>query len=105
MIVNQSQAEDTQIARIIMEQLGGHSKVCMMLGATTHLAPYGVALHIKAKATNGADLIRITLTPRDDYKVTFLKFSTGETISEFDGIYCDGLPETIEEETGLRLTL
>ncbi|MDL2216366.1 hypothetical protein LJB81_01370 [Desulfovibrio sp. OttesenSCG-928-M14] len=61
---------------------------------------------------DGINLVRITLTPLDVYRLTFSKVSHdhnqglhAETVCEHDFIYADGLEDTLGEVTGLATRL
>lgn len=104
--IEMSEAE--QIARTILEQLGGN-KFRVMTGAKNF--SFGTSdLTFKLPIGNAA-ACRIELTSMDDYTVTFFKREQLRTIvknggptilSKHDGVYVESLRELFERVTGLR---
>lgn len=97
-----------QVARTILEQLGGRRFVAMT-GASNFLASAS-ALSFRLPsyfARNGINAVRITLLPSDTYRVEFSKIRATKfvPVSTHDGIYCDALPALFSAETGLVTTL
>jgi len=101
---------DLQVARTILEQLGGGKFIAMtgarhIVGSETDLSftlPGGGGF-----CKDGINLVRIALTPADTYTVTFSRRRgrTVETVSEFTDIYFDQLQSVFESATGLRTSL
>lgn len=92
------------IAETILEQLGGR-KFCVMTGAK-HLMSYDNGLQIKLPsnfATDGINVVRISLTPSDEYSIEFGKLCglNYKVLRTVDGIYCDMLQEVFTRYTGL----
>lgn len=98
-----------QIAKTILQQMGGLNKIAAMTGAYNFL--YGDRYVSWAWPARGKKPNRITikLTRADDYNIEFSRYSkkhmTVTTTHEFKGIYFDQLAEIFEETTGLRLSL
>jgi len=97
-----------QVAKTILEQIGGNRFVAMT-GARNLLAgPNFLAFKLPSYfARNGINAVRITLTPDDLYRVEFSKVRAMKVtpISVHDGIYCDGLAPLFTAETGLDTRL
>lgn len=95
-----------QIANTILEQLGGN-RFRAMTGATNFIGGENY-LQMKLKPNNSkANLLKITLTPSDDYTLEFLRFRNLDVkpVKTIEGIYCDQLQETFTRETGLLTRL
>ena len=97
-----------QVAATILEQLGGH-KLIAMTGAHSFTTD-GDSLTFKLPSTttkNRIKAVNITLTPMDDYKVTFyaMRGCNVRVVAEHQGIYCDQLQTIFEDETGLLTSL
>ncbi len=97
---------DNTTASIILEQLGG-KRFSMMTGAKNFVTN-GNDLTFSLPGAggfckNGINRVSIELTPADLYNVKFyrLRGSKLVTVSEHTDIYCDGLRELFERETGL----
>lgn len=100
----------TQIARTILNQLGGH-RFTVMTGAKDFLADGPVLIFSIPKAKNGINKVRITLEPSDTYKLEFMRMRRQggipvvDTIAKTDDIYCDVLQEVFTRYTGLEVSL
>lgn len=96
---------DQQVARTILEQLGGpgfRAMIGMKLPAVS--SANGVGFAFKAKARNRINAVRITLTPMDTYTVEFLHASAHmppRIVTTREDIYCDSLVDVFESVTGL----
>lgn len=93
-----------EIAKTILEQLGGAGRLKMMTGANNFTAvKNGVTFSIKNRKVN---YIKITLNSRDLYDVYFYKLAVGKLklLSEHNDIYFDELIPLFEKETGMYLT-
>jgi len=98
------------IAQMILEQLGGN-RFALMTGANKFLGSAN-ALSFSLPGgggfcKNGINRVYIELTPADEYAVKFYRLRGAKlvTISEHTGIYCDGLRELFERETGLATSM
>ena len=94
------------IARTILDQLGGQSKLVAFTGAYNFfLIKNGIAFKIKNRKVN---YIQITLNGKDLYDINFLRVSftknTSKTISSFEDVYFDSLIPIFEKETGMYLS-
>jgi len=92
------------VAETILAQLGGR-KFTTMTGAK-HFIGDGNSLTLRLPsrfAKNGINVVKITLTPADEYDIVFSKlWGTKLTfVSECKGVYCDQLQEIFTEHTGL----
>ena len=86
----------------IFRQLGGNRFAFMVGLKNLSYNDSAIYFDIGRGAKNGINMVKIELTPMDDYTVTFyrkwgMKFSV---IKEFRGIYCDNLVEIFEGNTG-----
>ena len=96
-----------EVASTIRMQLGGSGKLSAMISAKNWMA-YKSGLGFKFSGCRKWDHIRITLNSMDTYDIKFYRVvsTTGQLKEKnINGIYCDGLKETIERETGLYLSL
>ena len=103
---------DPQIAATILQQLGGMSRLNIMIGAKNFI-DIGNGLKFKiGRNAERVNLIDITLNGLDLYDVRLMNFSMRrdpaemvQTISEADGVYWDQLRGVIERGTGMALSL
>lgn len=97
-----------QIAKTILEQLGGRRFVAMT-GAKNFLGgERTLSFRLPSYfARSGINAIRITLQPSDTYTVEFSRVRGVKfvPVSTHEGIYCDALPALFTAETGLLTTL
>ena len=94
------------VAETILKQLGGR-RFAVMTGANNFIDG-GDSLSMKLKRNqSGANYLRITLTPADEYKMEFIKANVKgmKTIKEFDGVFCDQLQNFFTEVTGMYTRL
>jgi hypothetical protein len=94
------------IARTILDQLGGQSKLVAFTGAYHFfIIKNGIAFKIKNRKVN---YIQITLNSKDLYDINFLRVSftknTSKTISSYEDVYFDSLIPIFEKETGMYLS-
>lgn len=99
---------DKTVAVEILKQLGGN-RFLVMTGARGLVAmENGMGFKLPSfKAKQGINYVKIILNVMDTYDVTFYKvrgFDLTE-ISNYEGIYNDGLVELFEGETGLYTSL
>lgn len=107
----EQKARHQQIAETILEQLGGN-KFRAMTGAR-NCAFSGPALEFALPARfakNGINFVRIELTARDDYTMSFWKLSRSartepKKIAEVDMLYYDMLQDVFTMHTGLDTRL
>ncbi len=96
------------IANEILDQLGGKSLINAMLGVERILTiENGVSVTFKVEAAKKINTFEITLNSRDLYDVKYLKVtpSKREEISSEQGLYCDMLVKSIEEELQCALRM
>ena len=94
-----------QIAKIIMQQIGGH-KFCCMVGAKNIYAIENGVVFKFMRNRSGFNYLRIKLNAMDTYDLEFLRYRAGkETKKEFKDIYCDQLEELFKDFTGLNTRL
>ena len=97
---------ESQIAKTIMQQMGGRLKT--MLGAKNIRAlPSGLAFSWPNRKRSKGNYIEIVLTGRDDYDMEFFNLSKHDkkSVKKFQGVYADQLISTFEEHTGWRLRM
>jgi hypothetical protein len=100
----------SQVAQTILAQLGGAGKLRMLAGAkTVILVPNGVEIHIP-RSPKGVFIIRIVLTGKDLYDLTFFGAMNSKTLtrkikSTQNDVYNEELISTVEQHTGLFLSL
>lgn len=100
-------SNDRTIAYTILSQLGGN-RFCAMIGVSSNSTiPGGLLTAFKARATNKANRVKITLRGDDTYEVMFLRVwgSTTTIISTFENVYAEALVQLFETETGLATHL
>lgn len=99
-----------EIALIIAQQMGGTGRLKLFTGAYNFAAiENGLMFRMPGKgfARDSINVVRVKLTPRDEYDMEFLRLR-GTTLKEvraYRGVYCDQLVELFEEATGLYLSL
>jgi len=97
------------IAQTILDQLGGTTKLKVMTGAHSFVAgERDVTFQFGRKSPkNQIKYVKIILTPDDLYTVKFYQYKKFQAIEilEIAGLYADMLKPTIENETGLFLSL
>ena len=104
-----------EVANAILAQLGGAGRLKAMIGAHCFVGSdqdRDVEIWFKARASNGANRVRVQLHPNDTYNVEFVRVRRGR-----DGlpvrsivhtsylVYAEDLRPIFEAETGLRLSL
>lgn len=97
-----------EVAQTILEQLGGN-KFRVMTGAKQFVGSDN-ALTFKLPsnfARHSINCVRVTLSTQDDYTVEFMRIrgTNVHEVAKYDGIYCEGLKELFEEQTGLYTRL
>lgn len=101
---------DNGVANTILQQLGGR-KFIVMTGAKDFLGNENSLMfglpRTRDFVKNGINKVRITLEPRDTYKVEFFKLRgvNIKTVAETSGIYADVLQRTFTAYTGLDTRL
>ena len=100
---------DQEIAQIIAAQMGGLKRLLVFTGAHSFTTiPNGLAFRIPGKglAKDSINLIRVELTPMDDYVMTFSRVRGGtvKEVARHEGVYCDMLVDLFESTTGLYLS-
>lgn len=96
-----------QVAKIILEQLGG-SKFVAMTGAKSLMSSGdergALSFKLPARfAKDGINYVKVTLTNSDDYTMTFGKVHglNYKVLRTHCGVYADNLREVFSEFTGL----
>lgn len=96
-----------QIARIILEQLGG-SRFLAMTGAK-NLMHGDATLSMHIPLSNGINRVSITLDIDDTYRVTFSKYNARKMdvtiVHTQSTVYNDQLQELFTNQTGLATRL
>jgi hypothetical protein len=96
------------VAKIILEQMGGKRRLQGFLGATQFnllQSPDGVGIKWPNKKRSLGNYVRITLTPQDTYDMEFQNVSTRgvKTVKTYKGLFFDMLVSTFEGHTGWYL--
>lgn len=97
--------DDIEIAKIILQQLGGQGRLVVMTGAYNFVAiRNGVSFKIKNRSVN---YVEIKLNGKDLYDVKFGRIAVGKmkVKSEHNDVYFDELIPLFEKETGMYLRL
>lgn len=99
-----------QVARTILEQLGGNRFVAMT-GARNFLGiEKGLSFQLPGgggRVKAGVNNVQVILAADDTYKMYFSRRrgSSFKTVASHEGIYCDQLQEIFTKETGLYTSL
>ncbi len=98
-------AEGGEIARTILQQLGGAGRLTAMTGAYNFI-DRGNGLSFKIK-NQRANYIKITLNGKDlyDVEVGRIRGNTYKVVKQGNDLYFDQLKPFIEEATGMYLSL
>ena len=93
-------------ASIILAQLGGPSRLRVMIGARDFLdCGDALTFRFSARSLRGINRVKVRLAGDDTYTVTLYKGRLAEQVADSTGVYADGLREAIEHHTGLALSL
>jgi hypothetical protein len=89
--------------------MGGLRRLHVFTGAHSFTAiNNGLMFRIPGKgfAKDSINLVTVTLTPMDEYIMTFSRVRGGtvKEIRRYEGVYCDMLMDLFEEATGLYLS-
>lgn len=96
-----------QVAKTIGEQLGGLNRVIAMTGAKNFVGGENSLQFKLPRGMTKVSCVRIVLTPADTYTVEFYK-GYGLNLAQWrvvEDVYADALKRTVEENTGLKLSL
>lgn len=110
-IVEHRLSESNQIAKTIVQQLGGSGKIFAMLGKKTQMVSFPNALGMKFsnRKTSRGNYVKITLRPDDTYDMEFSSVTKGglsvKKVKMYSGVMFDQLRPIFEKQTGLRLKL
>jgi len=106
-----------QVANTIFEQLGGTSRLNLMIGAklftalTTDDTPHGGASfrfpRVKSERLGWVNHFQVTLNVLDEYEIrfTYIHGSNCDVLLEQGGVYAEDLLRIFEGYTGLTLTM
>lgn len=96
---------DTQIAKIILEQLGGNKFVAMTGAKNFVVGPE--CLYFQIPKTNGITQVTITLDVNDTYRMEFstVRKFVPIILSTHSNVYADQLQSIFTEQTGLATRL
>jgi hypothetical protein len=96
-----------QIAKTIMEQMGGRRGMAMIGAKNLVSLPRGFAFMWPNRQRSKGNYVEITLTGRDDYDMEFFNVSMRgkKPVKKFRGIYADQLIPTFEGQTGWYLRM
>ena len=99
-----------QVAQTILNQMGGN-RIGAFIGVKNFVAfPDALQVRFTAKAANGANMLKVTLTPNDTYKMEFIRarksrgVDTFKAIDTYDEVYATQLVAIFERLTGLYLS-
>jgi hypothetical protein len=102
-----------EVANEILRQLGGRQFLALTGARNLVGGDNSLSMQVSASAQvplkNRCTHVRITLDSSDTYTVEFMKFSR-KTLeftecSKHEMVYCDGLQDLFEAQTGLYVTL
>lgn len=98
---------ESQIAKTIMQQMGGR-RAMMMIGAKNLTSlDRGLAFSWPNRQRSRGNYVEITLTGRDDYDMEFFNVSKKgkKSVKRFPGLYFDQLVPTFEGHTGWYMSM
>ncbi len=98
----------SEIANIILKQMGGSGRLNAIVGATNFFSiKEGNGLSFRFKGSRIANYVEIVLNSLDTYTVRFVKIhgTTVKDVKTVPIVYADGLKELFEQTTKLYLTL
>jgi len=114
-MANVNENRQTELAKTILEQLGGGGRLRAMLGVKSFVAleskagfEGGLMFNFPNKIRSKANGVQIQYSYDDLYSITFWRInprSAGKILETFHGIYADQLKSLIENQTGLYLSL
>ena len=83
---------DHTIAQTTLQQLGGN-KFLAMIGGRAMWNGRALMVNFKARSTNRANALSVTLDDNDTYTVKFMRIMAinCKTVGEARGVYADGL--------------
>jgi hypothetical protein len=96
------------VAETILRQMGGAGKLTAMIGAHTFVgSENSLTFKWKARAKDGANILRVTLDPSDTYTMEFFRYRSGKVkpLQSFEGVYAEDLRRIFESTTGLYIRL
>jgi len=97
-----------QIAKTILEQMGGTRRLQMFLGANNFVAlPNGVMFMFPNKQRSKGNKVVVKLMPSDTYRMEFWNVAGGKAklVKKFDDVYAEDLVEQFESQTGWYLRI
>jgi len=98
----------SEVAQIILDQMGGVRRLQAMLGAKDFLYDAkSVQFKWPNRQRSKGNHVKVTLRGDDTYDVVFSNVGglNFKTVKEYHGIYADQLVELFERQTGYRLRL
>lgn len=98
---------DQQVAKTILQQMGGTNRLRAMLG-TKQFVSLDNGVQFKFPSPHGGpNFVKIILDPSDTYIMTFgrVRGTQFKKTKEHSGVYADQLRKLFEKETGLYLSL
>ena len=111
-LLAQNKTAISDVARTILDQLGGYGRLRVMLGLgrPPYLVsdlPKGVQFMWPNRQRSKGNLVKITLGGDDTYDMEFVNASIRghKTVKQFTGIYVEQLAEVFERQTGWPLKL
>lgn len=96
------------VAKTILQQMGGAGRVQAMLGAKNFTSTENsVSFRWPNKERKRGNGLRITLRSDDTYDMEFLNVSgsSAKTVKKYEGVYNDQLVDIFEKQTGWFLSL
>ena len=99
---------NTEIANVILQQLGGGGRIKAMTGAKMFVAvEKGLRFQFPNKDRKRPNSVTIVLNGNDEYDVEFHRVggTSFKLVEEVTGLQAEDLKSVFEKETGLRLSL
>lgn len=101
-VIIEANNEGKQIADTIAQQMGGYSRLKIMIGATNFSYDKNGTLSFKIKASKRYKYLKVIYDKgRDLYDMEF--YSNSKLLKRIEGVYADQLIEIFERTTGLSL--
>lgn len=106
-ITTDARSANREIARTILEQLGGRKFVAMTGAQSFLVGDHSVTFRLPAKggwAKHGINIVKVTLNGLDLYDLEFKRLFKLEVkkVAEESGVYAEDLQKVFTEHTGLR---
>ena len=103
-----SDKKASQIAKTIMEQMGGRRGMMMIGAKNLKSLPRGLAFSWPNRQRSKGNYVEITLTGSDDYDMGFFNWAMSKgkkPVKNYRGLLAEDLIPTFQDQTGWRLRM